>query len=228
MLLIDTDYTTNDTYDLFLEQHKNNKVSQQYAFLYKYFEEIQNVDIKGFNALLFKEDIQNLTDWEFDEIYNSIIDEILETNVFDFELLLEPDQTLFTKNNFIDFIDFYMHILPYSYLKNIMVNYESIPEFYEYLMDDNTTIKSDLKKEAKKTIELNDKFGGLVKNLGTNISAAKNKDKYNSIVGLLDRSLNSKKSLYLKYIDMLDAINLDDLQKLITTYIENDSHNLKG
>lgn len=228
MLLIDTDYTTNDPYDLFLEQHKNDKISQQYAFLYKYFEEIQNIDIKGFNTLLFKEDIQNLTDWEFDEIYNSIIDEILETNVFNFELLLEPDQTVFTKNDFIDFIDFYMHILPYSYLKNIMANYESIPEFYEYLMDDNTTIKSDLKKEAMRTIELNDKFGGLVKNLGTNISAAKNKDKYNSIVGLLDRSLNSKKLLYLKYIDMLDDINLDDLQKLITAYIESDNHNLKG
>lgn len=228
MLLIDTDYTTNDSYDLFLEQHKNNKVSQQYAFLYKYFEEIQSIDIKGFNTLLFKEDIQNLTDEEFDEIYNSIIEEILEKNIFDFEMLLEPDQTVFTKNNFIDYIDFYMHTLPYSYLKNILTSYESIPEFYEYLMADDTTIKSDLKKEAKRTIELNDKFGGLVKNLGSNISAAKNKDKYNSIVGLLDRSLNSKKSLYEKYIEMIDDVNLSNLQNLITAYIESDNHNLKG
>ncbi len=228
MLLIDTDYTTNDHYDLFLEQHKNNKVSQQYAFLYKYFEEIQNIDIKGFNTMLFKEDIQNLTEEEFDEIYNSIIEEILELNIFDFELLLESGQTIFTKTNFIDFIDFYMHTLPYVYLKNILTKYESIPDFYEYLMDDATTIKTDLKNEAKHTIELNDKFGGLVKNLGANITAAKNKDKYNSIVGLLDRSLNSKKDLYLKYIDLLDNIVLDDLRNLITKYIESDSHNLNG
>lgn len=228
MLLTDTDYTDLETYDLFLTQHQANEKLQQYSFLLKYFDEINALDIKNFNTLLFKEDFQNLTEDEFYDVYNSIIDEIIERNMFDFELLMNPEQTEFTATNFIDFIDFYMHTLPYVYLKNILAKFESIPEFYEYMMDDKNNIKTDLKEEALRTINLNSKFTGLVRDLGTNIVSAKNKDKYNSIVGLLDLSINTKKDLFNKYIELIDNVSISQLQDLITKYITNDPINLKG
>lgn len=229
MLIQDHDYDL-EVYELFLNQHNisSNMKLQQYSFLLKYFDEINNLDIKNFNLLLFKEDFEKLTEDEFNDVYNIIIDEILENNIFNFELLLNDGQTEFTSTNFIDFIDFYMHALPYVYLKNILVNYETVPEFYEYLMDENTTIKVDLIKEAEKTISLNTKFNNLVQDLGINIVSAKNKDKYNSIVNLLSLSVDRKKDLYMKYIEILKETSINDLQNIITKYIENDIFNLKS
>jgi uncharacterized protein YbcC (UPF0753/DUF2309 family) len=211
-----------------MNKYSLDSILQQYVFLFKYFEKIKSFDIKNFNTLLFKDDILNLTEDEFDEIYDVVIDEILENNIFNFELLLEPDQTSFTKQDFIDFIEFYMHTLPYNYLKNILAKYNSIPEFYEYLMSPDTDIKEQLKNEAIKSIDTNDKFNDLVKNLGANITSAKNKEKYESIVGLLDKSIIKKKNIFKKHADMILDVSLSDLQNLITIYINNDLSNLKG
>jgi hypothetical protein len=228
MLLIDTDYTTDSHYDILVNKYNLDTILQQYVFLFKYIEKIKNLDIKSFNTLLFKDDILNLNEEEFFEVYNVLVDEILEDNIFDFNLLLEPNQEIFSKLDFIDFIEFYMHTLPYTYLKNILVKYNSIPEFYEYLMDPNTDIKEQLKNEAFKTIDTNDKFNGLVKNLGSNITSNKNKEKYESIIGLLDKSIIKKKNIYKKHADMLLDVSLSDLQNLITNYINIDLANLKS
>jgi hypothetical protein len=228
MLLIDTDYTTDSHYDILVNKYNLDTILQQYVFLFKYIEKIKNLDIKSFNTLLFNDDILNLNEEEFFVVYNVLVDEILEDNIFDFNLLLEPNQEIFSKLDFIDFIEFYMHTLPYTYLKNILVKYNSIPEFYEYLMDPNTDIKEQLKNEAFKTIDTNDKFNGLVKNLGSNITSNKNKEKYESIIGLLDKSIIKKKNIYKKHADMLLDVSLSDLQNLITNYINIDLANLKS
>lgn len=220
--------SSDSDFELIQMDFKYNNKLQQYIYLFKYFEDIQNKQIKKFNLILFKEDILSLENYEFDEIYNEIIDNILSVNEFNFELLLEKNSISFTKQEFIDFIDFYMFLLPYNFLKPIIVKFDSFPDFYEYLMNENTTIKKDIIENIILKIDSNKRFTEVISSVGYNINSEIKKEKHNTMLKLLNGAVESKEQLYNKYKDLIDDVNLEDLQNLISCYIENDKDNLKA
>jgi hypothetical protein len=225
MLLIDTNY--DDLIDLGNIHVTSDSDIDKYMFLLNYIESIRNLDIKSFHLLLFKENFLSLSDDEFNELYNVLIENVLEQNPLDFKLILNnPLDLKFTKMDFINFIDFYMNLFPYTYLKNMVAKFDSLPAFVQYYTNEETPLRSAIITEIKNSVTKNDRFQSLVAGLGGNISSAKNRDKYNSIIKLLSQSIHNKNNIFMKYIDMISEIDRDDLEEYITLCLEKDIQNI--
>lgn len=219
--IIDTyDYDTND---------KINLLDNKFEYLEYIINTVKHLDIKNFSFVIFEEDIDNMSINEFDEYYESqfkniIIPEIQTYLNIDIEIF--NDQSIESKRNILKhIIKFYTTFLPYNYLKQVISskNTENKYDALELINDNIKTVLCDSILNSKTDYN---NFIKLMYNVKANLSTDKKKDKFDSMLTILDLNIGDKIKMNEYFNSIIETSSVDSLIDLCKIYIKNDYANI--
>lgn len=219
--IIDTyDYNTTD---------KLNLLDNRFEYVNYIYDTIKNIDIKNFSFIIFEEDIDNMSITEFTEYYNNqfknaILPEIqhylnIDTTIFE-------DQSIESKRNILKHIvKFYTIFLPYNYLKQFIStkNTENKYDALELIGDNIKTVLCDVITNSKNEYS---NFIKLMYNVKANLSTEKKKDKFDSMLTILDTNIGDKIKMNDYFNSVIETSSVDSLIELCKLYIKNDYTNI--
>jgi len=208
----------------------------------------KDINIKDFNFYLFESDLENLSDGEFEYLFKTqfqdIIDYLEDEYLFlDFENLLTEFHTSVDKRFFFKkLVMFIMQLLPYEIFKPIVQNIKHTPElipeklqlndtfgnndWYNILDIDNPNIVN-LKPIILNTINKKiAKLNNWVNMLGEFSNVSK-KDTLADSKDILDKHVTVQNNYYSIYMEIITETDLEKILKLFRKYIDIDFLNIK-
>ena len=215
------DYTTTDKIDV---------LDDRFEYVDYIFNTVKNLDIKGFNFLIFEEDIDNMSVVEFDLFYNDIfankiIPEI--QNYLNIDISYFDDQNLDNKRGVLkSIIKFYTTFLPYNYLKQYIAT-KPTENKYDALEMIDSNIKQTLIDTISNSKSEYNNFLKLMQNVKTNLSTDKKKDKFDSMLTILDSNIGDKVKMNEYFGSIIQTSSNDSLIELCKLYIKNDYENIR-
>lgn len=219
--IIDTyDYNTTD---------KLNLLDNRFEYVNYIYDTIKNIDIKNFSFIIFEEDIDNMSITEFTEYYNNqfknaILPEI--QHYLNIDITIFEDQSIESKRNILKHIvKFYTTFLPYNYLKQFIStkNTENKYDALELIGDNIKTVLCDVITNSKNEYS---NFIKLMYNVKANLSTEKKKDKFDSMLTILDTNIGDKIKMNDYFNSVIETSSVDSLIELCKLYIKNDYTNI--
>ena len=215
------DYTTADKIDV---------LDDRFEYVDYIFNTVKNLDIRGFNFIIFEEDIDNMSVVEFELFYNDIfsnkiIPEI--QNYLNIDISYFDDQTLDNKRGVLkSIIKFYTTFLPYNYLKQYITT-KPTENKYDALEMIDSNIKQTLIDTISNSKSEYNNFLKLMQNVKTNLSTDKKKDKFDSMLTILDSNIGDKVKMNEYFGSIIQTSSTDSLIELCKLYIKNDYENIR-
>jgi len=208
---------------------KIDALDNKYQYLDYVLDTINNMDIKNFNFIIFEEDIDNMSIYEFEEYFSTIFMQEIIPSISNFlnidtEYMTHNDissRRLYLKN----IIRFFTTIMPYNFLKQYLVTQE-IENMYDALDKINSTIRTDLLKSSNNTQTEYDNFLKLMHNVKGSIVSDKKKDRFDTMLNILDNNMSDKVKYNDYYISIISTSSTDSIIELCKLYIKNDYTNL--
>jgi len=205
-----------------------------------------NLDIQNFNYYLFEEDLENISDKEFEFLFTNyfkdFLDEIEENyltlNYEEHKTLFNEtmDKKIYLKKN----IFFLMNILPYDifgkiirhsekydiYPDNIDTTSLNINDFFKILDPDYNGKLINLKEIIIDEIQSKTKaLENWFSKLGE-LSELSKKDTLEASLEILEEHITKQKIYNQIYIDIIKETPLEHLSQLFQKYLEKDYYNL--
>ena len=214
------DYDTND---------KLNLLDNRFEYVEYIFDTIRTLDIKQFSFVIFEEDIDNMSINEFELYYNNqfkdrIIPEI--QNYLNIDISIFDNQSIESRRNILKhIIKFYTTFLPYNYLKQF-ISSKTTENKYDALELINDNIKTVLCDAITNSKTEYNNFIKLMYNVKSNLSTEKKKDKFDSMLNILDSNVGDKIKMNEYFNSVIETSSVDSLIELCKSYIKNDYANI--
>jgi len=195
-------------------------------------EYIYNLDIKHFSFTIFEEDFDNLSDSEFEYLWNKFFipwiemlsERYLDIDIDKFKFQLNRSERKFLVKKIIHFV---MMFLPYIILKKILLKYniESKTEaldLLEHFKENPEELRKLINNIIKETINNFNNILDTIKELSKYAKKNQLEDSYE----LLNSQIK-KQNYYIEiFQEILDNTEIDKIIELFKKYIENDFENL--
>lgn len=214
------DYDTND---------KLNLLDNRFEYVEYIFDTVRTLDIKQFSFVIFEEDIDNMSINEFELYYNNqfkdrIIPEI--QNYLNIDISIFDNQSIESRRNILKhIIKFYTTFLPYNYLKQF-ISSKTTENKYDALELINDNIKTVLCDAITNSKTEYNNFIKLMYNVKSNLSTEKKKDKFDSMLNILDSNVGDKIKMNEYFNSVIETSSVDSLIELCKSYIKNDYANI--
>lgn len=214
------DYDTND---------KLNLLDNRFEYVEYIFDTVRTLDIRSFNFVIFEEDIDNMSINEFEYYYNEqfknrIIPEI--QNYLNIDISIFDDQSIESRRNILKhIIKFYTTFLPYNYLKQF-ISSKTTENKYDALELINDNIKTVLCDAITNSKTEYNNFIKLMYNVKSNLSTEKKKDKFDSMLNILDSNVGDKIKMNEYFNSVIETSSVDSLIELCKSYIKSDYANI--
>ena len=207
---------------------------------------LQELNIEDFNYFIFEEDIEKLTETEFEYIFSTFFDEFLQ-DIEDKYLNLDYHDNYINFESQIDkkvylkkIIFFITYIFPYEIFKNILKSdslQNIVPESVDiselnrvdferiFDIDYNENLRNLKSLIIKDINNKNIKLDNWYKKLDE-LSTLSKKDTLEESIDILDTHIQKQKLINDIYIKIIDNTDTEKLVNLLNTYIKQDFYNL--
>lgn len=218
----------SDTHD-YSTQDKVELLDDRFEYVDYIYNAVKTLDIKNFNFVIFEEDIDNMSVLEFDVYYNDIfINKIipLMQNYLNIDISYFDDQSSANKRGVVkSIIKFYTTFLPYNYLKQF-ISSKATENKYDALELINSNIKQVLVDCIANSKSEYNNFMKLMNNVKTSLSTDKKKDKFDSMLTILDSNIGDKVKMNDYFGSIIQTSSSDSLIELCKLYIKSDYENI--
>jgi len=195
-------------------------------------EYIYNLDIKYFSFTIFEEDFDNLSDSEFEYLWNKFFipwiemlsERYLDIDIDKFKFQLNRSERKFLVKKIIHFV---MMFLPYIVLKKILLKYNietkaEALDLLEYFKENPGELRKLINNIINETVNNFNNILDTIKELSKYAKKNQLEDSYE----LLDSQIK-KQNYYIEiFQEILDNTEIDKIIELFKKYIENDFENL--
>ena len=201
-----------------------NSIDEPFEYLYPFFQQIKDINIKDFDFEIFKKYIEELNTDEFeilwDEKIRALMQKIDDTYLtVDLEDLEKSDAES-RQIAFIKYIEFLMNVLPYKivFAKYIKRPFKTLTELENWLSGQD--ISNDLAQLLDEDVEVIKNMYNLIKTtiLGSRRSVAEHKQRIEKLKSFIDHE-NDFKNYFISIVEDTDNENL---KNLILKYYENE------
>lgn len=218
----------SDTHD-YSTSNKVEILDNRFAYVEYILDAVRNLDIKNFNFVIFEEDIDNMSVLEFDIYYNDIfINKIIPAmqNYLNIDISYFDDQSSVNKRGVIkSIVKFYTTFLPYNYLKQF-ISSKATENKYDALELIDSNIRQVLADCILNSKTEYNNFLKLMTNVKANLSTDKKKDKFDSMLNILDSNIGDKVKMNDYFGSIIQTSSSDSLIDLCKLYIKNDYENI--
>ncbi len=218
----------SDTHD-YSTSNKVEILDNRFAYVEYILDAVRNLDIKNFNFVIFEEDIDNMSILEFDIYYNDIfINKIIPAmqNYLNIDISYFDDQSSVNKRGVIkSIVKFYTTFLPYNYLKQF-ISSKATENKYDALELIDSNIRQVLADCILNSKTEYNNFLKLMTNVKANLSTDKKKDKFDSMLNILDSNIGDKVKMNDYFGSIIQTSSSDSLIDLCKLYIKNDYENI--
>lgn len=218
----------SDTHD-YSTSNKVEILDNRFAYVEYILDAVRNLDIKNFNFVIFEEDIDNMSILEFDIYYNDIfINKIIPAmqNYLNIDISYFDDQSSVNKRGVIkSIVKFYTTFLPYNYLKQF-ISSKATENKYDALELIDSNIRQVLADCILNSKTEYNNFLKLMTNVKANLSTDKKKDKFDSMLNILDSNIGDKVKMNDYFGSIIQTSSSDSLIDLCKLYIKSDYENI--
>ncbi len=218
----------SDTHD-YSTSNKVEILDNRFAYVEYILDAVRNLDIKNFNFVIFEEDIDNMSILEFDIYYNDIfINKIIPAmqNYLNIDISYFDDQSSVNKRGVIkSIVKFYTTFLPYNYLKQF-ISSKTTENKYDALELIDSNIRQVLADCILNSKTEYNNFLKLMTNVKANLSTDKKKDKFDSMLNILDSNIGDKVKMNDYFGSIIQTSSSDSLIDLCKLYIKSDYENI--
>jgi len=205
----------------------NTDTYNNYDYITSFFDKIKDVNITDFDFEIFKEYITELTEKDFNKLWDDVILDTLKY-IEDNYIFLETDKfelidtTKIKKNLLIRVIEFIMDKFPYDvFYKHVMPKeLTSVNEVQNWLDDNEDDLRNIIIEELR-VIETNIRSAETIIKLAIDdVKKAANREKYKDRMSYINKvvNINSKYNEY--FISLIQDTSIDKLKDLLVKYAE--------
>ncbi len=214
------DYSTHDKVEI---------LDDRFAYVEYILEAVKNLDIKNFNFVIFEEDIDNMSVLEFDIYYEDVfINKIIPAmqHYLNIDISYFDNQSSVNKRGVIkSIVKFYTTFLPYNYLKQY-ISSKGTENKYDALELIDSNIRQVLSDSIVNSKTEYGNFLKLMNNVKSSLSTDKKKDKFDSMLNILDSNIGDKVKMNDYFGSIIQTSSTDSLIELCKLYIKNDYDNI--
>lgn len=214
------DYSTHDKVEI---------LDDRFAYVEYILEAVKNLDIKNFNFVIFEEDVDNMSVLEFDIYYEDVfINKIIPAmqHYLNIDISYFDNQSSVNKRGVIkSIVKFYTTFLPYNYLKQY-ISSNGTENKYDALELIDSNIRQVLSDSIVNSKTEYGNFLKLMNNVKSSLSTDKKKDKFDSMLNILDSNIGDKVKMNDYFGSIIQTSSTDSLIELCKLYIKNDYDNI--
>jgi hypothetical protein len=206
----------------------NEQEESNLYYMQDVVDQISKFQIRGFNWLVFEEDLDNMYKTEFNNFFNDYIKKMVEDlnmylaiDIADIENEPYRIKLAFVKN----IARFVMNTLPYIYMKEYLEkeNVEGLHDALEQLSDNTQQKICDQIENSQKQYQ---SFNTMMTDIEDTITNEKKKNKVSDMLNLLDASMDNKSKLLDYYKSIIQNSGSENLKKLFKIYLTEDLQNI--
>ena len=201
-----------------------NSIDEPFEYLYPFFQQIKDINIKDFNFEIFEKYIEELSLDEYETLWDEKIRSLLQEINSNYLIIdtedLEKSDTKTCQIAFIKHIEFLMDTLPYKviFAKYIKKPFKSLTELENWLSEQD--ISNDLAQLLEEDIVIVKNMYNLIKTtiLGSKRSVAEHKQR----VEKLKTFINHENDFKIHFINIVKDTDNENLKNLILEYYKNE------